>query len=91
MGTFSTISQNGGTATYTLQGQNITNHEVWAFTLQSTPFDNIGVLISNITVFINPTRYQVTLSVVDQDGNVIQGGSGGGSRIIRGNFESTGV
>jgi len=48
-------------------------------TLQSTgPANTTGALISNVTVFINPTRYQCTLSVK-------------GPQAVRGNFESNGV
>src|SRR5215471_9259427 len=65
MATFPTITQNGNTTvTWVNSGGGITNHEVFAFTLQSTsPANTTGALISNVTVFINPTRYQCTLSV----------------------------
>jgi len=78
--TFPTITQNGNTTrTYTNQGGGITNHEVFAFTLQSTfPANSTGALISGVTVFINPTRYNCTLTVE-------------GPQAVSGNFESNGV
>jgi hypothetical protein len=80
MATFPTITQNGNTTlTWTNTGGNITNHEVFAFTLQNTsPSNTTGVLISNVTVFIKPTRYTCTLSVK-------------GPQAVSGNFESNGV
>jgi hypothetical protein len=80
MATFPTITQNGNTTlTWTNSGGGITNHEVFAFTLQSTsPSNGTGVLISNVTVFINPTRYNCTLTVE-------------GPQAVTGNFESNGV
>jgi hypothetical protein len=80
MATFPTITQNGSTTlTWQNSGGGITNHEVFAFTLQSTsPNNTTGALISNVTVFINPTRYNCTLTVV-------------GPQAISGNFESNGV
>jgi hypothetical protein len=80
MATFPTITQNGNTTlTWQNSGGGITNHEVFAFTLQSTsPKNTTGALISNVTVFINPTRYNCTLTVE-------------GPQAIRGNFESNGV
>jgi hypothetical protein len=80
MATFPTITQNGNTTrTWTNSGGGITNHEVFAFTLKSTsPTNATGALISNVTVFINPTRYNCTLTVE-------------GPQAISGNFESNGV
>jgi hypothetical protein len=80
MATFPTITQNGNTTlNWVNQGGGITNHEVFAFTLQSTsPTNGTGALISNVTVFINPTRYLCTLSVK-------------GPQAVSGNFESNGV
>jgi hypothetical protein len=80
MATFPTITQNGNTTlTWTNTGGGITNHEVFAFTLQATsPNNGTGALISDVTVFINPTRYNCTLSVV-------------GPQAVTGNFESNGV
>ena len=80
MATFPTITQNGNTTiTWQNSGGGITNHEVFAFTLQHTsPTNGTGALISNVTVFINPTRYNCTLTVE-------------GPQAISGNFESNGV
>lgn len=80
MATFPTITQNGNTTrTWTNQGGSITNHEVFAFTLTSTsPSNTTGALLSNVTVFINPTRYNCTLTVE-------------GPQAVSGNFESNGV
>jgi len=80
MATFPTITQNGNTTlTWTNSGGGITNHEVFAFTLQATsPSNGTGALISDVTVFINPTRYNCTLTVE-------------GPQAITGNFESNGV
>lgn len=80
MATFPTITQNGNTTlNWVNSGGGITNHEVFAFTLQNTsPTNGTGALISNVTVFINPTRYLCTLSVK-------------GPQAISGNFESNGV
>ena len=52
MATFPTITLNGNTTTtWTNQGGGITNHEVFAFTLQNTsPANTTGVLLSNVTV-----------------------------------------
>jgi hypothetical protein len=80
MATFPTITQAGNTTlNWINSGGGITNHEVFAFTLQSTgPANTTGALISDVTVFINPTRYLCTLSVK-------------GPQAVRGNFESDGV
>ncbi len=80
MATFPTITQNGNTTrVWTNSGGNITNHEVFAFTLQSTsPANTTGALISDVTVFINPTRYNCTLTIE-------------GPQAVSGNFESNHV
>lgn len=80
MATFPTITLNGGTTTsWWNQGGGITNHEVFAFTLNNTsPANTTGVLLSDVTVFINPTRYLCTVRVV-------------GPQAVTGNFESNGV
>ena len=80
MATFPTITLNGNTTTsWTNQGGGITNHEVFAFTLQNTsPANTTGVLLSDVTVFINPTRYGCTVKVA-------------GPQAVTGNFESNGV
>jgi hypothetical protein len=80
MATFPTMTLNGNTTTtWTTSGGGITNHEVFAFTLQSTsPTNSTGALISDVTVFINPTRYNCTVSVK-------------GPQAVSGNFESNGV
>lgn len=89
MATFPTFTQTGGPQTWINWGGGITNHEVFAFTLQSAEND-VGALISNVTVYINQdgfpnqTTYNVTLSAVDQFGNPTNQG-------ITGNFESNGV
>jgi hypothetical protein len=52
---------------------------VFAFTLRNTsPTNGTGVLLSNVTVFIDPTRYQCTVAVK-------------GPQAVTGNFESNGV
>lgn len=80
MATFPTITQPGNTSrTWINSGGGITNHEVFAFTLQNTgPGNTTGVMLSDITVFINPTRYSCTLTVR-------------GPQAVSGNFESDGV
>ena len=80
MATFPTITQNGNTTlTWVNQGGGITNHEVFTFTLQSTsPANTTGTRVSNVTTFINPTRYNVTLTVA-------------GPQAVSGNFESNGI
>jgi hypothetical protein len=85
MATWQTITQTGG-ASWTVWGGGITNHEVFAFTLQSAE-DNVGALISDVTVFVNQdgapneTSYNFNLNAVDQNGNQVNQG-------ITGNFES---
>ncbi|QCP52853.1 hypothetical protein FAZ95_27450 [Trinickia violacea] len=70
-------------------GGNITNHEAFAFTLQSAE-NNVGALISDITVFVEnddsggEPSYGITLNAVDQFANPVNLG-------ITGNFESNGV
>lgn len=80
MATFPTITQNGNTTlTWTNSGGNITNHEVFAFTLQATsPNNATGALVSDVTVFINPTRHNCTLTVKDP-------------QAVTGNFDSNEV
>ena len=80
MATFPTITQNGNTSmTWQNSGGGITNHEVFAFTLQHTsPNNSTGALISDVTVFINPTRYNCRLTVI-------------GPQAISGTCESNGV
>jgi hypothetical protein len=80
MATFPPITQNGNTTQLWINsGGGITNHEVFAFTLKDTsPSNATGALTSDVTVFINPTRYLCTLSVK-------------GPQAISGNFESNGV
>jgi len=92
MGTFPTQTQLGGSSVNALFGQNISNHEAWAFTLQIADF-NVGALISNITVFQqnngvpNQLSYLINLTVVDENLNPLPPGTG----FIQGNFESNGV
>ncbi|MGO8951230.1 MAG: hypothetical protein ACLQUY_26960 [Ktedonobacterales bacterium] len=89
MATFPTITQVGGPKTWVNSGGRITNHEAFAFTLQSAPPD-VGALISNVTVFLNTvfaadtTSYEITLRPVDQNLNP-------SGATITGNFESNGV
>ena len=80
MATFPTITQNGNTTlTWVNSGGGITNHEVFTFTLQGTsPTNGTGTMVSNVTTFINPTRYSCTLSVK-------------GPQAVSGNFESNGI
>ena len=92
MATFPTITQRGGSVSYFWFGGNITNHEVFAFTLQFADF-GVGALITNVTVFENTdfvagqTSYEMTLTVVDEFLRPLPSGTG----FIRGNFESNGV
>ena len=89
MATWPTLTQTGGPSTWFTWGGGITNHEVFAFTLQSAEND-VGALISNVTVYVNndfvpgQTSYSVTLNAVDLSGNPTDQG-------ITGNFESNGV
>ena len=71
-------------------GRGITNHEAFAFTLQSAD-PNVGALISDVTVYLNTdyvggqkTSYGINLAAVDQNLNPL-------SATITGNFESNGV
>ena len=62
MALFPVQTQNGNTSsTSVYSGGNITNHEAWAVQINS---GSSGAIISNIISFINPTRYQVTTTVV---------------------------
>jgi hypothetical protein len=89
MATWQTITQTGGPQRWFVWGGNITNHEAFAFTLQSAE-ENVGALISDVTVFVrnNLSRgepsYGITLGAVDQFANPVDQG-------ITGNFESNGV
>lgn len=80
MATFPTITQNGNTTRIWINsGGGITNHEVFTFTLQNTsPSNTTGVMVSNVIGFINPNRYQCTLTVE-------------GAQAVSGRFESTGI
>lgn len=92
MGTFPSQSQVGGTSVTVLAGQNITNHEAWAFTLEDGDF-NVGALISGIavyqhnTAFTDEVSYTISLTVVDQNLNPLPMGTG----FISGHFDSNGV
>jgi hypothetical protein len=89
MATFPTFTQTGGPQRWTCQGGNITNHEAFAFTLQSSEH-NVGALISDVTVYVDQdgaggtTSYNITLNAVDQFASPVNLG-------ITGNFESNGV
>jgi hypothetical protein len=80
MATFPNITQAGNsTLTWINSGGNITNHEVFTFTLKAThPNNNTGTRVSNVTTLINPNRYLCTLTVA-------------GPQAVTGNFESTGI
>ncbi|NYF79111.1 hypothetical protein [Granulicella arctica] len=58
------LTQNGNTTLgWTVSGGGITNHEAFAVQLDSTsPNNSTGALISNVIVFINPTRYNVNIT-----------------------------
>ena len=90
MATFPTITQSSaGPQLWINWGGNITNHEAFAFTLQSAP-PNVGALISDVTVFLNTdfvaaqTSYAIHLAAVDEFLNPL-------TATITGNFESNGV
>lgn len=89
MATWPTITQTGGPQRWILWGGNITNHEAFAFTLQSAE-KNVGALISDISVYVDQTiaggepSYNITLNAVNQ-------GAGRVNQGITGNFESNGV
>jgi hypothetical protein len=89
MATWPTITQTGGPFRWFVWGGNITNHEAFAFTLQSAE-PNVGALISNVTVYNQNEyaggvpNYGVTLTAVDPFDNRVNQG-------ITGNFESNGV
>lgn len=89
MASFPTLTQTGGPQGWFAGGGGITNHEVFAFRLQSAP-PNVGALMSNVTVFLNTefvagqTSYEFTLAAVDQHLNP-------SGATITGNFESNGV
>jgi hypothetical protein len=52
MATWNTMTQTGGPQRWQLAGGGITNHEVFAFTLQSAEH-NVGALISDVTVYVD--------------------------------------
>jgi len=90
MATFPTLTQSGpGPQLWITWGGGITNHEAYAFTLQSAP-PNIGALISNVSVFENTdtvaaeTSYELELTAVDDSLRAT-------AATITGNFESNGV
>ena len=90
MATFPTITQTGnGPPFWIVSGGSITNHEVFAFTLQNAPA-NVGARISDVTVLLNtdfaPAKisYEMRLAAVDEFLNPT-------AEPITGNFESNGV
>lgn len=89
MATWQTMTQTGGPQRWIVWGGNITNHEAFAFTLQSAE-RNVGALISDVSVYVDQTiaggepSYNITLNAVDQSANPVNLG-------ITGNFESNGV
>jgi hypothetical protein len=90
MATFPTITQSGpGPQGWFNAGGKITNHEAFAFALQSAN-PNIGAMISNVSVFLNTnfvaaqTSYEIDLTAVDEFLNPT-------TETITGNFESNEV
>ncbi|HEY6490490.1 MAG: hypothetical protein WCC26_19320 [Terracidiphilus sp.] len=89
MATWQTMTQTGGPQRWIVWGGNITNHEAFAFTLQSAE-RNVGALISDVSVYVDQTiaggepSYNITLNAVDQSASPVNQG-------ITGNFESNGV
>jgi hypothetical protein len=90
MATFPTITQSGGGPQLWINsGGGITNHEAFAFTLQSADA-NVGAFISDVTVYRNTdyvagqTSYLVSLAAKDQNFNP-------STATLTGNFESNGV
>ncbi len=89
MATFPTLTQTGGPLTWAVWGGSITNHEVFAFTLQSAG-RNTGALVDDVTVFRNTdivpaqTSYEMELTAVNE-------GLRPTAAAITGNFESNGV
>jgi hypothetical protein len=92
MATYAPISQFGGSQTWVVWDNGITNHEVWTFTLQDADF-GVGAVLSEVAVFDrtdfvpDQTSYEITLTVVDEFLNPLPQGTG----FILGNFESTGI
>ena len=66
MATSPTITQNGSqTLTYSFSGGGMTNHECVVCQLNATFPNNLtGALLSNVTAFINPTRYNCTVTTI---------------------------
>ena len=93
MATWGTITQTGA-QTWMVWGGGITNHEVFAFTLQSSE-NNVGAFISDVTVFDkndvagNQTSYYVTLQAMQFD--PATWALTPTNQGITGNFESNGV
>jgi hypothetical protein len=93
MGTWATITQTGSN-NWLVWNENITNHEAFAFTLQSSE-NNVGAYISNITVFTSndsaggEPSYFITLQAMQFDPNTFQ--ITPVDQGITGNFESNGV
>lgn len=91
MATWGTITQTGG-LDWIVWGGGITNHEVFAFTLQSSAND-VGAYISNVTVFDsndvagNQTSYYITLQAMQFQNWALTPVN----QSITGNFESNGV
>jgi len=89
MATFPTLTQSGGSQAWIASGGGITNHEVFAFTLQVADA-NVGAFISDVSVYLNTdyvagqTSYWVNLAVVDQNFSP-------SNATITGNFDSNGV
>jgi hypothetical protein len=88
--TWKTLTQTGGPRRWAVWGGNISNHEAFAFTLQSAEA-NVGALISDVTVYVSQAvfgatspSYNITLNAVDQFANPVD-------QSMTGNFESNQV
>jgi hypothetical protein len=88
MATWPTISVKGSHS-FIITASDITNHEVFAFTLQTAQND-VGVFLSNVTVFIgngdfpNQTSYGLTVQAKDMRFRSL-------NNTFIGNCESVGV
>jgi hypothetical protein len=94
MATWQTITVTGGSQDWLLWGGNITNHEAFAFTLQSAA-SNVGAFITNVTVFDSTdfhndgTNYYVTVEA--KHFNPVNFALTPTALPLVGNFESNGV
>jgi hypothetical protein len=61
------VTQNGNTMqNWVLSGGSVSNHDVVVLQLDNTTA-NTSVTISNIRLFINPTRYSFDVTVIGPD------------------------